>query len=90
MARIKYFSDSNIIIYIYGETFEKHHEKHVLVVKADEDCQYGFDGKPIKNSHKLRNKNDDKKVSEWILNHQNELLQAWEKINNGEKPEMID
>lgn len=57
MARIKYFADLRISIYIYGETNEKHHGKHVLVLKTDEDCQYGFDGKPIGNSKGLGGSN---------------------------------
>ncbi len=42
VARIKFFSDAKIAIYIYGEMNEKHHEKHVLVMKADEKCNYDF------------------------------------------------
>lgn len=44
MARIKFFKDEKIAVYIYGEQYEKHHGKHILILKADEECQYGFDG----------------------------------------------
>ena len=90
MARIKYFNDQKIAIYIYGERYGKHHEKHVLVLKADEDCQYGFDGMPFKNSARLRNKSDDETVSQWIKNHVTELDSAWEMINRGENPGYIE
>jgi len=89
MAKIKYFHDSKISIYIYGERFERHHEKHVLVIKAEEECNYGFDGDAIKNSPRLRNKAEHQKISVWILNHREELEQAWEDVNNGIKPAMI-
>ena len=90
MARIKYFRDSQIAIYIYGERYGKHHEKHVLVLKSDEDCQYGFDGLPVKNSTRLKNKSEHDMISEWIRCHGEELESAWEKINRGENPGMID
>ena len=61
-----------------------------VVLKSDEGCQYGFDGAPIKNSARLKNKNDDETVSEWIRNHASELDDAWEKINRGENPGIID
>ncbi len=89
MARIKVFSDLGIVIYIYGEKNERHHGKHVLVVKTDEDSQYGFDGKPIKGIKDLSNKKDRQAVSNWILSHQDELNKAWEDINNGIRPDMI-
>jgi hypothetical protein len=88
MARIKYFKDKNIAIYIYGEQNNKHHEKHILVLKKDEDCQYDFHGNPI--SGNLKNKDDRKIVREWILKHQLELEKAWEDINNGISPKIIN
>ncbi len=60
MAKIKFFKDKNIAIYIYGERYEKHHEKHLLVVKADESCEYGFNGKPLKCSKALKIKQTEK------------------------------
>ena len=48
MARIKWFENEQIVVYIYGELYEKHHLRHVLILKKDEDCQYGFDGLPLK------------------------------------------
>ena len=54
MARIKYFENEKIVVYIYGEMYEKHHVRHVLILKKDEDCQYGFDGNPIKGTLRLR------------------------------------
>ncbi len=89
MARIKYFEDRKIAIYIYGEKTGKHHGKHVLVLKSDEDCQYGFDGEPLNCSAALKNRADRTMVREWILAHQTELEQAWEDINNGIDPGMI-
>lgn len=90
MARIKYFEQQKIAIYIYGEQMGKHHGKHILVLKADEDCQYDFNGRPVKSSKKLKRKEDDICVREWILKHRLELEIAWEKINNGERPDIID
>lgn len=90
MARIKFFKEYLIAVYIYGEKNGKHHEKHVLVLKKDENCQYGFDGKPIKNSACLKNKEERKALKEWILSHRMELEQAWEDVNNGKNPGMID
>jgi hypothetical protein len=88
MSRIKYFKDEKIAIYIYGEQYNKHHGKHILVLKKDEDCQYDFNGNAI--SGKLRDKDDRKLVREWILNHQSELEKAWADINNGINPETIN
>ena len=90
MDKIKYFADLRISIYIYGEANEKHHGKHVLVLKADEDCQYGFDGNPIGDSKGLKNKADRVAVSEWIRANRDALEQAWLDINNGKNPGMID
>lgn len=90
MAKIKYFEDLKISIYIYGEVNGKHHGKHVLVLKSDEDCQYGFDGQPIGGSKALRNKTDRVVISKWIKSHRGQLEQAWLDINNGINPGMID
>ena len=90
MAKIKYFAELRISIYIYGEAKEKHHGKHVLVLKADEDCQYGFDGEPIGNSKGLKNKTDRVVVAKWIRAHRAELEQAWKDINNGKNPGTIE
>ena len=90
MAKIKYFDNGRIAIYIYGEIHERHHGKHVLVLKADEDCQYGFDGEPLSCSKALKNKEDRKLIKEWITSHQSELEKAWLDINNGINPGMID
>ena len=90
MARIKYFENEKIAIYIYGEKNERHHEKHLLVLKRDEECQYGFDGMPIKNSPALRKKSERELVAQWILEHQAQLEKAWEDVNNGIKPGFID
>ena len=54
MARIKWFENEQIVVYIYGELYEKHHLRHVLILKKDEDCQYGFDGLPLKGTKRLR------------------------------------
>ena len=89
-AKIKYFAELRISIYIYGEAKEKHHGKHVLVLKADEDCQYGFDGKPIGNSKGLKNKADRIVVTKRIRTHRAELEQAWEDINHGKNPGTIE
>jgi hypothetical protein len=88
MARIKYFKDKNIAIYIYAERYNKHHEKHILVLKKDEDCQFDFDGNPI--SGNLKNADDRRIIKNWILNHRDELEKAWEDINNGINPGIID
>lgn len=90
MPRIKYFKNNKIAIYIYGEKYEKHHEKHILVLKADEDCQYGFNGYPLKCSKSLREKEDRELVKRWILSHQKELEKAWIDVNNGINPGVID
>jgi hypothetical protein len=90
MARIKYFKDKKIAIYIYGEKYEKHHKKHVLVLTADEDCQYGFDGEPLNCSKQLKNKEDRETVKNWILSRNAELEKAWDDINNGVNPGTID
>lgn len=90
MARIKYFQNNNMAVYIYGEKYEKHHGKHILVLKPDEDCQYGFDGKPLSCSKELRNKDDRKVLKEWILSHRRQLEKAWNDINNGINPGNID
>lgn len=90
MAKIKYFLSRQISIYIYGEKNEKHHNKHVLVLKKDEDCQYGFDGKPIPGTKGLKNKIDSNLVENWILSHQEELEKAWDDINNGINPGLIE
>ena len=90
MARIKTFKDLGIAIYIYGEKNEKHHGKHILVLKADEDCQYGFDGNPLKCSKALKSRAEHKAVRKWILSHQKELEYAWENINAGINPGMIE
>lgn len=49
------------------------------MLKADEDCQYGFDGKPLKCSDALKSKEDRKIVKKWILSHRDELEDAWTK-----------
>ena len=90
MARIKYFIDEKIAIYIYGELNERHHGKHVLVLKVDEECNYGFDGRVVKNSKALRSKKEHKMVSEWIRRHRAELDAAWTDVNNGVKPQPIN
>ena len=90
MVRIKYFENEKIVVYIYGEMYEKHHVRHVLILKKDEDCQYGFDGNPIKGTLRLKKKSDHDLVSAWILQHSKELEQAWETINQGQNPGMID
>lgn len=90
MPRVKYFDSNKIAIYIYGEKYEKHHERHVLVLKAGEDCQYGFDGYPLSYSKALKNREDRELVKEWILSHQKELEQAWTDVNNGINPGVID
>ncbi len=90
MARIHYFKQYSIAIYIYGERYGKHHEKHILVLKADEDCEYGFDGKPLKCSKALRNKTERVVIKRWILSHRKQLEKAWEDINNGINPGVIE
>lgn len=90
MSRIKYFRDQKIAIYIYAEKHGKHHGKHVLVLKADEDCQYGFDGQPMPGTKALKNKNDRDIVEEWIKSNLDALEKAWDDINNGIHPGMID
>ena len=75
MARIKWFENEKIVVYIYGELYEKHHERHVLVLKKDEDCQYGFDGQPIKGTGRLKKKSDHDLVSAWILAHSKEVAE---------------
>lgn len=90
MARIKLFKDPNIAIYIYGEAFGKHHRKHVLVIKNGESYQYGFNGKPIKNTPGMKNKNDEKTITEWIVSRKEKLEVAWEQINRGILPDEID
>ena len=90
MAKIKLFKDNNIAVYIYGEKYGKHHEKHILVIKKDEDCEYGFDGYPLSCSKPLRKREDRKVLKEWILSHQEELNKAWDDINNGINPGFID
>lgn len=89
MAKIKYFERLKISVYIYGEANGRHHEKHVLVLKRDEACQYGFDGEPIGNSKALKNKADRIAVSEWIKSNRDKLEQAWLDINEGKNPGMI-
>ena len=54
MARIKWFENEQIVVYIYGELYEKHHLRHVLILKKDEDCQYGFDSQPIHGTKRLK------------------------------------
>ncbi len=90
MARIKWFENEKIVVYIYGELYEKHHERHLLVLKKDEDCQYGFDGEPVKGTKRLKRKADHELVSSWILAHTDELNKAWEMINMGLNPGSID
>jgi len=90
MARIKYFEALNIAIYIYGEKNNPHHKKHLLVLKPDEHCQYGFDGMPMKGTSGLKRKEDRKVVESWIKQHQSELDKAWDDINNGINPGVID
>ena len=89
MARIKYFKSCCIAIYIYGEKYNKHHEKHILVLKADEECQYGFNGKPLSCSKALKNRKERIMLKNWILAHQEDLEKAWEDVNNGRKPSII-
>ena len=62
----------------------------ILVLKADEDCQYGFNGYPLKCSKSLREKDDRELVKRWILSHQKELEKAWIDVNNGINPGVID
>jgi hypothetical protein len=90
MARIKYFEKEKIAIYIYGEAHGKNHKRHILVLKRDEDCQYGFDGKPLDDLPPLKNKSDRELVEGWILSHRDKLEQAWIDINNGVNPGTID
>ena len=89
MARIMYFREYRIAIYVYGELYGKHHEKHVLVLKADEDCQYDFSGRPIKNTRRLRSKEEHKIVSEWIRSHASYLEESWNRINQGKAPRKL-
>ena len=89
MARIKFFKDEKIAVYIYAEQYEKHHGKHILILKADEECQYGFDGKPLSCSKALKNKGDRQLLYDWILAHQKELENAWSEINRGQRPSEI-
>ena len=74
MARIKWFENEKIVVYIYGELYEKHHERHLLVLKKDEDCQYGFDGEPVKGTKRLKRKADHELVSSWILGNKGTAL----------------
>lgn len=90
MSRIKFFKDSHIAVYIYGEKNDKHHGKHLLVLKVDESCQYGFDGEPLACSKPLKSQKERKLVREWILSHQQELEKAWEDVNNGIKPQVLE
>lgn len=57
---------------------------------ADEDCQYGFDGQPMPGTKALKNKNDRDIVEEWIKSNLDALEKAWDDINNGIHPGMID
>ncbi len=90
MARIKYFEEECIAVYIYGERYGKHHEKHLLVMKADENCEYGFDGQPLSCSAALKNKRDREVLASWILLNREKLEKAWDDINNGINPGYID
>ncbi len=90
MARIKYFEEERIAVYIYGERYGKHHEKHLLVMKADENCEYGFDGQPLSCSVALKNKRDREVLASWILLNREKLEKAWDDINNGINPGYID
>jgi len=86
MARVKWFENEQIVVYIYGELYEKHHAKHVLVVNRDESCQYGFDGQPIKGTKRLKKRSDHEVVSSWIQEHEAWLNHAWELMNQGINP----
>ncbi len=91
MARIKWFEVEGIAIYIYGELYEKYHVPHLLVRKSTvESTQYGFDGNPIRGCKRLTNLKDHKLVSSWILSKKEKMNIAWNKINQGEDPGMID
>lgn len=90
MARIKWFENEQIVVYIYGELYEKHHLRHVLILKKDEDCQYGFDGLPLKGTKRLRKKSDHDVVSAWIIKNADKLEEAWNLINQGINPGKID
>lgn len=79
-----------IKIYIYGERYNKHHGMHVYLTKGEEECNYGFDGKPIGESPALSNKTDRKAIEKWILSRRDKLEKAWEDVNNGIDPGMID
>jgi len=90
MARVKWFENEQIVVYIYGELYEKHHVRHVLILKKDEDCQYGFDGQPVKGTKRLRKKSDHDLVSAWIIANSDKLEIAWDLINKGINPGRID
>ena len=90
MARIKWFENEQIVVYIYGELYGKHHLRHVLILKKDEDCQYGFDGQPLKGTKRLRKKSDHEVVSAWIIKNADKLETAWNLINQGINPGKID
>ena len=91
MARIKWFETQGIAIYIYAELFGKHHNPHVFVRRTTvESTQYGFDGNPIKGCKKLKRPQDHKLVSCWILSKKEKLEEAWNMINKGIDPGMLD
>lgn len=90
MARVKWFENEQIVVYIYGELYEKHHARHVLILKSDEDCQYGFDGQPVKGTKRLRKKSDHDLVSAWIIANSDKLEIAWDLMNQGINPGRID
>ena len=85
MARIHYFKQYSIAIYIYGERYGKHHEKHILVLKADEDCEYGFDGKTIKMFQGVKEQKIRKGCYKQWIPHRKQL-ESVEDINNGINP----
>lgn len=86
MPRIHFFEDGKIVIYMFDESGASHHLKHIMVATPEQNYNYDFVGEPIKcdkipKYHAM--------ISEWILEHRDELEENWYLLSIGKAPKYI-
>jgi hypothetical protein len=76
----------NIIIRMYFSDDDKHHKPHIHVVYAEHEASIGIDGELLEGSIPVKQL---KLVEAWLILHEEELYDAWNKAVRNETPDKI-
>jgi len=80
------FELSRLLIIVIQMYYDDHSESHIHVKQAENISKIDLQGNLLKGSIPLLKFHI---IKRWILLHQDELLNNWEKIRTGKQPERI-